>query len=606
VTFGAVPGWLGWLILAAAGALAVRLFLVKLRPPRMFIPSLLLWRRVLDDAREQTLWERIRRAVSLVVTVLIALALALAAIRPGRSAGGGQTSGRLLVVLDSSLSMAATTDRGETRWARAIGEARRLFASSSGAELALATTADGLVEGPTTDLALLETALDRVRPGGGDAAAWPRLAGASAVHFITDGAAARTIDAAVTVHTVFEPADNVGITALEVRPSLTPGTAGDAYLEVGNYATAAQEVRLRVTRGGVDALDRDFEMGPSEVMRQVIPVPQGGDAALQVRVEAPNNALEADDTAFAWVARSRPIAVAVVGERSEWLREAFSRDPGVRAIFLAPSNWTGDAAAARVDLVIFDRWAPPEMPAVPALLFAPPAATPWLSDASAIAGAGERRPRWEVPGSHPVVQGVDPFTLTIELARAYTRPSLVPVAQTTRGTPLVYVDESLGSRVVVVTFGVHESNLTSAPGFPVLLGNAMEWLARPSFFATAPGATPPASVRPGLVTLTGTVQRLTGPDKAPVALTRVSDTVFAVLEQPGLYTVEAGRARDTFAVNVADPQLSNLTRTSAFASARGRPVSAGSSAWAWWVYCAIAGFALAVAEWWTWQRRITV
>jgi hypothetical protein len=91
-----------------------------------------------------------------------------------------------------------------------------------------------------------------------------------------------------------------------------------------------------------------------------------------------------------------------------------------------------------------------------------------------------------------------------------------------------------------------------------------------------------------------------------VALTRVSDKVFAVLKQPGLYSVEAGRARDTFAVNVADPQLSNLTRTSAFASTRGRPVSAGSSAWAWWVYCALAAFALAVAEWWTWQRRITV
>ena len=607
MTFGAVPGWLGWLILAAAGALAIRLFLVKLRPPRMFIPSLLLWRRVLDDAREQTLWERIRRAVSLVVTVLIALALALAAVRPGRSAGGGQSTGRLLIVLDSSLSMEAATGRGETRWARAVAEARRLFTSSSGAELALATTADGLVEGPTTDLALLESALDRVRPGGGDAAAWPRLAGASAVHFITDGAAQRTIDAAVTVHTVFEPADNVGITALEVRPSLTPGTAGDAYLEVGNYAAAAQKVRLRVTRGGVEALDREFDMGPSEVMRQVIPVPQGGDAALQVHVEAAKNALEADDTAFAWVARSRPIAVTVVGDRTEWLREAFARDPGVRAAFLAPSNWNAEAAAARTDLVIFDRWAPREMPKAPALLFAPPAATPWLTGGDTVPpGADERRPRWEVPGSHPVVQGVDPFTLTIERARTYTRPSLVPVAQTAKGTPLVYVDESSGSRVVVVTFGVHESNLTSAPGFPVLLGNAVEWLARPSFFATAAGATPPASVRPGLVTFTGTVQRVTGPDKAPVALTRVSDTVFAVLKQPGLYSVEAGRARDTFAVNVADPQLSNLTRTSAFASTRGRPVSAGSSAWAWWVYCAIAAFALAMAEWWTWQRRITV
>jgi hypothetical protein len=463
-----------------------------------------------------------------------------------------------------------------------------------------------LIEGPTTDLALMETALDRLKPGGGDAAAWPRLAGATAVHFITDGAAARTVDAAVTVHTVFEPADNVGITALEVRPSLTPGNAGDAYLEVGNYAKAAQKVRLRVTRGSVEALDREFQMGPAEVLRQVIPVPQGGDPALQVRVSAASNALETDDAAFAWVSRSRPIAVAVVGDRTEWLREAFSRDAGVRATFFPSAGWTGEAAG-RSDVVIFDRWAPGEMPVVPSLLFAPPVNTPWLSTAGTPpAAADERRPRWEVPGAHPVVQGVDPFTLSIDRARNYTRQSLLPVAQTTRGTPLVYVDESSGSRMVVVSFGVDESNLTTAPGFPVLLGNALEWLARPSFFVVAPGTTPPASVRPGLLALSGAVQRVTGPGNTPVALTRVDTGVFAVLKQPGLYSVEAGRARDTFAVNIADPQLSNLTRTNAFASTRGRPVTAGGSSWAWWVYCAIAAFTLAIAEWWTWQRRITL
>jgi hypothetical protein len=26
----------------------------------------------------------------------------------------------------------------------------------------------------------------------------------------------------------------------------------------------------------------------------------------------------------------------------------------------------------------------------------------------------------------------------------------------------------------------------------------------------------------------------------------------------------------------------------------------------WWIYAAIIAFALAVLEWWTWQRRITV
>ena len=35
----------------------------------MLVPSLLLWQRVLDEPRELTLWERIRRAVSLVLTI---------------------------------------------------------------------------------------------------------------------------------------------------------------------------------------------------------------------------------------------------------------------------------------------------------------------------------------------------------------------------------------------------------------------------------------------------------------------------------------------------------------------------------------------------------
>ena len=609
MTFGAVAAWQGWLLLAAAVGLAAWLFLLKLRPPRVLIPSLLLWRRVLDDAREQTLWERIRRAVSLALTILIALALALAAVRPGWRAGrGAQPAGRLLVILDASWSMDAKTAGGDTRWQRAVAEARRLFAAAAGSEMALATTADGIVEGPTTDLALIETALDRVRPGGSDPTAWPRLAGASAVHFLTDGATARSVDASATVHTVFEAASNVGVTALDVRPSLTAGNAGDAYLEVGNFATAAQRVRVRVRRGTVTALDREFDMGPSELLRQVIPIPIGGDPALEVTVEGPQNALEADDRAYAWIDHSQPVAVTVVGAQTQWLRAAFERNPGVRATFVDPATYSARERAA-AGVVIFDRWAPSEPPTGPALLFAPPASTPWLSAAGAEGAARpadeERKPRWETPGVHPVMQGVDPFTLTLERARAYPAASLVPVAQSSRGTPLVYVGEGSGARRVIVTFGVDESNLTAAPGFPVLLGNAVEWLARPSFFANVESSARQPS-RPGLIAFAGAVEKVSASGGGQVPLSRVGGNAFARLKRPGLYIAEGDAGRSTFAINLADPQLSNLTRTNPFATGQARPVSAAGSAWAWWVYCALAAFALALAEWWTWQRRITV
>ena len=88
--------------------------------------------------------------------------------------------------------MLARTRSGESRWDRALGEARRL-AAASGSPTAVATTADGLVAGPTTDLALLDSALDRIAPAGGDPTAWPQLAGADTVHFITDGAVPRPL-----------------------------------------------------------------------------------------------------------------------------------------------------------------------------------------------------------------------------------------------------------------------------------------------------------------------------------------------------------------------------------------------------------------------------
>src|SRR5687767_6072171 len=78
MTFGAMAAWQAWLLIAATVALAAWVFFRKLRPPRVLVPSMLLWRRVLDESREQTLWERIRRAVSLALTIAIALAVAFA------------------------------------------------------------------------------------------------------------------------------------------------------------------------------------------------------------------------------------------------------------------------------------------------------------------------------------------------------------------------------------------------------------------------------------------------------------------------------------------------------------------------------------------------
>jgi hypothetical protein len=98
---------------------------------------------------------------------------------------------------------------------------------------------------------------------------------------------------------------------------------------------------------------------------------------------------------------------------------------------------------------------------------------------------------------------------------------------------------------------------------------------------------------------------VTRADGEAVPLTGMQGSAIGLLATPGLYGIQNAGARNTIAVNAADPQRSNVARTSLSAAANvARP--RGSLERPWWLACAFLAFVLAFAEWWTWQRRITV
>jgi len=172
----------------------------------------------------------------------------------------------------------------------------------------------------------------------------------------------------------------------------------------------------------------------------------------------------------------------------------------------------------------------------------------------------------------------------------------VPIAQSAGGTPLVYVEEAPG-RLVVVTFSRTESNLAFAPALPVLIGNALDWLSRPEASTAR---------QPGLMPLAESDVSLKAENGATMSVLHVGATTLGVPIAPGLYTVESRGARNTIAVNIGNPQVSNLSRSALAASTRAQTVAAGASGRALWIYAALVAFFLVLTEWWTWQRRITV
>jgi len=601
MSFGAMAGWQAWGLLALTASVLTWLFFMKIRAPRVHVPSLMLWTQVLDATREMTLWERIRKAVSWLVIVATGVLLMLALTRPAPSvvAAGG---GRRLIVIDSSWSMGTETPSGGTRWDRAITRARTLIASSAGDEVALATTADGLVEGPTTDAVLLEAALDRLAPSGGEGGDWPRLANVSVVHFITDGTIPRptedlaTSGARVSVEPVFEPAPNVAITAFETHAGGDPEAQAEAYLELANYSTAAQPVRLVVTRGTVSVADTSIDLSPGEAVRQIVPLGRSGDARVRARISAPDNALAIDDEAVAWIAGAEPLAVTVVSESPGFLQILFERLPGMKATFIAPAAYAQPRTGAE-HVVVFDHWVPAEPPAKPALFVSPPpdaaSTAPWVG-----AARQEREPEWRTSLAHPVLRGVDPSTVTLERARAVESDAWTPIARSATGTPLVSVAETVDYRRVMLGFGFAEaeSNVALQPAFPVIVVNALEWLARPSLGD---------QVRPGVVGLEAVVSRLTSPEGQRVEVTTFGATRLARISTPGLYLAEGGGMRSALAVNVGDPQVSNVERTSLTAQTLSDTAAAQAND-PWWPTLIAIAFAFALVEWWTWRRRITV
>ena len=268
------------------------------------------------------------------------------------------------------------------------------------------------------------------------------------MHFITDGAVAHPVAAGVVVHSVFEAAENVAITALDVRPALGAGNSSDAYLEIANFARSSQTVRLTLTRGNTSILDRDLNLGAGETLRQVIPLAGGTDPALRAHVDAPRNALRLDDEAFAWIEHARPLSVTIVGTATDWLRPLFAGNPEIHARFVKVSGYAPGKDGATTPRI----WRSRGSRSLRSMGAARAARESRAHDCAAgrDAVAHERavrgdvfldccgeQPTWEVVGPHPIVRGVDSLTLAVGKARAYGSPALVPVAQSTQGTPLV-------------------------------------------------------------------------------------------------------------------------------------------------------------------------
>ncbi len=370
--------------LAALAAPIILFYFLKLRRPRAEVPSLALWRRVVNDQRVNSPFQKFRRNLLLLLQLLLLAALTFAAMQPFLNAGGGQAEYRVLLI-DTSASMAATDADGVSRLDLARERAREIVDSlRPGQQVAVvafdrnARTLQEFTDNPN----LLRPALDRleskdVKSDLGDAlrlaGALTRTAPTDAIEeaiLLTDGnvPSSEDVDLAFDVNYQRLPAaePNAGVVALNARRSGI-GRAADAGwdLFVKLSASAPMEAVVEVYgEGGPDAgppLQTESVGFTREnpTPRLVFGVPADGPRAVTVRVVAEDgDSLPADDAAGLILPAPRPLTV-FCPESQGLFRKALALNAG--AVRLFPTD--DDEGPRSVDLAIHDQAESPDDPA---------------------------------------------------------------------------------------------------------------------------------------------------------------------------------------------------------------------------------------------------
>jgi len=514
-----------------AGLLAlplIALYLIRVRRRAVTVGYLRLWEDLLVESRARSLFERLKRWVSLLLQLAILGLLVLALLEPSREARERE-SRQTLVLLDASASMQVREEGAQTRFELALAEARREIAARRGEDQLMLVTVSDRVEvlSPFERSGLrLREALEGAAPTQRVLAAPRALAFARQVLadqpnprllVLSDGSAGEVREAweasapregaagapaakapSFELRCLGETAANVGITRFAARKNTSLGT--DYVLAVlRNFGPQERTLRLELSVDGEvkRVLPRTLAPGQELSERFQLTLPEGGTLrlALEHEGEAPD-ALASDDVAYAIVRPARLRKVLLVCEREAQLlpfRLAFEAmqevvDPSSQALTRAEYEAL-PAAERAADVTLCVGRLPKELPSLGNLFLV---ATPLPPGAPAELGEVEARPTvfdWE--RQHVLNRYLNWRDLPLPAAAPLQlQPEAEALVSSYEGA-LVAAWGQGGRRVIHVSFDLTGRLFPFRLAFPILLRNALAWfelsedlLLRPSY---APG-----------------------------------------------------------------------------------------------------------------------
>ena len=349
MTFSSLSLLQALLLVTSTTAVIVFLYWLKPPPQRVVVPSTWIWGLVLKKRKRRSdFW---RWLVSLIIALVVGLAIASSIGRPEVEALSGRAR-RIAIVVDNSPTMATATSTGQTRWDIAIAKASDLLNEGSVASQYLVTDTGGQLPGAgfTSRRRALER-LDGLQPTLLDRAHFPESDPSLAdddeteVYFIGDGVLIQHVPEHVTTISVFEPADNVGITAFDLRPVPAEPTRYEGFLELSNHGSESIRVAFQIDGAGGASVQRAVTLAPGQVLGESLNVDNFLSGPIRVLIDAPGDALTLDNVAYTYLAAPRRVRTILVTRGNAYLETVLDLDPRValETIFERLPDWRIDA-----------------------------------------------------------------------------------------------------------------------------------------------------------------------------------------------------------------------------------------------------------------------
>lgn len=486
----------GWLHLAWLLVIPVALYLYRRQAKRMPVSTLLFFRLLAREHQESAWLRKLKRWLSLLLTLMMLLVLMLALGRPVWS-GGGET-GAVVMVVDRSASMAARDARGRTRLEEAKQRLRELLAGVPDTVPVTLVAADARAEVVAARernrrevlraLASLETRpmIGRAEAARRAAVQMAALEPGSVIWWATDRPLGEEGEGSKPplrwVDVSLERVVNAGITAFQVRALPLERDRVEGFLQVsaarGNPGVVTG--RLEVQVGGRLAQLRELELLPGQQVALSLPLEGAQGQLVEARLVTPGDCLGWDDAVAARLPALRPLRVAWYAEQADPFTEL-----ALQALVEAGriEMWRGDTAVFPPtdlpDVYVFENWLPEVWPeSRPVMALRPPRSLGPLR-VRPLPGGGVAHEMVRVAAPlHPVLHRVTTQRLALTQDAALELSEGMEALWMAGNEPVLAAGEAGGRRVVAGVFHPERSTqLALLPAFPLVLGNALLWCA---------------------------------------------------------------------------------------------------------------------------------